>query len=143
MESIDETLIDLNSHGVVALIKDNDKFLLIKESRDLLNGHFGPPHGRVNEGEVDEVSAVIREVREEVRLNVTPVKKLITIPADTKVKTVSFWLVEVKGSMEVTIDPTEASEYGWYTPAEALKLTLYPGTKKFFEMVLSGEIALS
>lgn len=143
MESIDETLIDLNSHGVVALIKDNDKFLLIKESRDLLNGHFGPPHGRVNEGEVDEVSAVIREVREEVGLNVTPVKKLLTIPADTKVKTVSFWLVEVNGSMEVTIDPTEASEYGWYTPAEALKLTLYPGTKKFFEMILSGEIVLS
>ncbi|MFA5894904.1 MAG: NUDIX domain-containing protein [Candidatus Shapirobacteria bacterium] len=143
MEIVDEKLIDLNSHGVVALIKNQDKFLLIKESRDLLNGHFGPPHGRVNEGETDEVTALVREVKEEVGLNVIPIKKLLTIPADTKVKTVSFWLVEVNGNMEVSIDPNEASEYGWYTPEEALKLTLYPGTKMFFEMVVSGKIILS
>lgn len=142
MDTVDEKIIDLGSHGVVALIKKDGKYLLIKESRDLLNGHFGPPHGRTNPEDINEQAAVIREVKEEVGLVVTPLKKLVTIPADTKVKTVSFWLVQIVGELNIKIDPSEASEYGWYTPDEALSLTLYPGTKKFFEEVVSGKIEI-
>ena len=140
MEIIDENQIDMTSHGVVAIIKDGDKYLLIKESRDLLNGHFGPPHGRSNPDDIDEMAVVIREVQEEVGLTVKPVRKLVTVPADTKVKTVSFWLVDVVGEMNIKIDPSEASEYGWYTADEALKLTLYPGTRVFFEEVVVGKL---
>ena len=36
----------------------------------------------------------------------------------------------------------ESSNFGWFTVEEALDLTLYPGTKIFFEKVKSGEVGL-
>lgn len=143
MDIVDEKIIDLTSHGVVVLIRRDGKYLLLKESRDLLNGHYGPPHGRMETTDVNEEACVSREVKEETGLSVKPIRKLVTIPADTKVKTVSFWLAEETELSEIKIDPGESSEYGWYTPGEALSLTLYPGTKIFFEMLVSGEVILS
>lgn len=134
---------DLSTHGIVALVRnENDKFLLLRESRDLFNGAWAPPHGRCEATDNSEEDGVVREVKEEVGLDVKPIKKLLTQPADTKVKTVSFWLVEVVGG-ELVIDPGEASESGWFTLDEALNLDLYPGTKIFFQKVKSGEIELA
>ena len=132
--------IDFSSHGVVAVIKKDGKFLMIKEARDLLNGHWGPPHGRLNPEDKNEESAVIRETKEEIGVEVVPLKKLVTVAADTKVKTVSFWLVEMKENQKMKFDSGEISEYGWFTVDEALNLPLYPGTKKFFEDIKSGKI---
>jgi 8-oxo-dGTP diphosphatase len=134
---------DLSTHGIVALVRsEEDKFLLLKESRDLLNGAWAPPHGRCEVTDSSEEDGVIREVKEEVGLDVKPIKKLLTQPADTKVKTVSFWLVEVVGG-ELVIDPGEASESGWFSIDEALNMNLYPGTKVFFQKVKSREIELA
>jgi ADP-ribose pyrophosphatase YjhB (NUDIX family) len=134
---------DLSTHGIVALVINEDgKFLLLKESRDLLNGAWAPPHGRCEATDNSEEEGVVREVKEEVGLDVKTVKKLLTQPADTKVKTVSFWLVELVGG-ELEIDPGEASESGWFTLDEALDLNLYPGTNIFFQKVKSGEIGLA
>lgn len=132
--------IDLNSHGVVVVIKKDDKYLLVKEARDLLNGHWGPPHGRSNPEDINEEDVVIRETKEEIGLDVKPIKKLITMAADTKVKTVSFWLAERVRNQEINIDENEISKYGWFTVDEALNLPLYPGTKNFFEDIMNGRI---
>lgn len=82
----------------------------------------------------------MRETKEETNLDVTPVRAVLTQPADTKVKTVSFWLVRHEGG---TIELNEeSSQSGWFNPEEALRLQLYPGTRLFFEKVIRGEIAL-
>lgn len=130
----------LNSHGVVALIKQNGKFLLLKDARSLMLHYWAPPHGRCEASDVSEENAVIREVKEEAGLNARPVRKLWTTTADTKVETVSFWLVEcVKGKIQLD---KESSKYGWFSTEEALALQLYPGTKEFFLRVKSGEIII-
>lgn len=134
-------MLDLLTHGVVVIIKQQNKMLLLKDSRELMLGKWGPPHGRCNEEDRLEEDAVIREVQEETNLQVRPIKKLWTTAADTKIKTVSFWEAEVEGG-EFKIDPSESSEYGWFTVEEALKLELYPGTKKFLEMVINGDLIL-
>jgi hypothetical protein len=77
---------------------------------------------------------------QETGLSSKSIKKLLAQPADTKVKTVSFWLVDT-GEHEVKLD-YESSDHGWFTVNEALLLQLYPGTKTFFEKVNSGEISL-
>jgi 8-oxo-dGTP pyrophosphatase MutT (NUDIX family) len=133
--------IDLGSHGIVAVLRRGDKYLLIKEARDLLNGHWAPPHGRMNPEDQDEETAVIRESMEEIGIKVVPVKKIITVPADTKTKTISFWLVESVGDKEMVFDKTEISESGWFTVDEALGLLLYPATKNFFTDIKEGTIA--
>lgn len=130
----------LNSHGVVALIKENGKFLLLKDARLLMLDYWAPPHGRCEADDISEEDAVIRETNEETGLNVRPVKKLWTTTADTKVKTVSFWLVEcAEGKIQLD---KESSKYGWFSAEEALALRLYPGTKEFFLRVKSGKIII-
>ena len=131
----------MKSHGIAAIIKKDNKFLLLKESRDLLFGLWKPPSGRAEEFDLDEEATVMREVKEETDLEVKPIKKLWTTKADTKVKTVSFWLAEIIGG-DLKIDEREASEFKWATTDEALELKLYPGTKKFFEKVKAGKIEI-
>ena len=102
---------------------------------------WGPPHGRCEESDESEEDTVKREVFEETCLNVQPQKKLWTTEADTKVKTVSFWLTDFV-SGEVAIDSEESSEFGWFTIDEILNLKLYPGTKDFFNLVKRGNIKI-
>ena len=131
---------DLSSHGIVALVRNNKKFLLLEDAREQMKGLWAPPHGRCESTDQSEVEAVVREVKEETGLEIVPIEKLYTQPADTKVKTVSFWLVETEGTV-VHLD-AESSRSGWFTLEEALALPLYPGTKSFFEMVKQGVIDL-
>ncbi len=132
---------DLSSHGIVALVRNNDgKFLLLEEARELMRGHWAPPHGRCKISDDSEADAVVREVKEETNLIVTPVRTILTQAADTKVKTVSFWLVGCDDDRVILND--EASAYGWFTVEEALAMPLYPGTQKFFEQVIDNVIKL-
>ena len=129
------------NHGIVALVIKDDKFLLLKDSRKLMLDYWGPPHGRCEESDESEEATVKREVFEETNLNVNPKKKLWTTEADTKVKTVSFWLTDFV-SGEVVIDSDESSEFGWFTIDEILNLKLYPGTKDFFNLVKNGLVVI-
>ncbi|MDP4038559.1 MAG: NUDIX domain-containing protein, partial [bacterium] len=125
---------DLSTHGIVALVRDNKgKFLLLEDSREPMKGHWAPPHGRCETTDKSEEDGVVREVKEETGIAAKPIKKVLTQPADTKVKTVSFWLVETD-EHEVKLDE-ESSDHGWFSVDEALSLKLYPGTKIFFEKV--------
>lgn len=132
---------DLSTHGIVALVRNSEgKFLLLEDARDEMLGHWAPPHGRYETSDDSEAAGVIREVYEETKLHVTPIKSVLTQPADTKVKTVSFWLVETEES-DIELDD-ESSDCGWFSVEETLQLRLYPGTKIFFDKVMSGEISL-
>ncbi len=128
----------MEQHGIVAIVRNNDKFLLLEDARELMLGKWAPPHGRCEISDMSEEDCVTRETYEETKLKVKPIKKLWTQKADTKVKTVSFWLVELL-SQEIEIDE-ESSSYGWFTIEEILKLKLYPGTENFFRLVKDGKI---
>jgi len=131
----------MKNHGVVAVIVNDGKFLLLEDSRELMLGFWAPPHGRCDPKDKSEMDTVIREVFEETHLTVKPLRKLWTTEADTKLKTVSFWLANViDGVLE--LDKRESSRFGWFTLDESFGLKLYPGTKRFFELVKKREIQL-
>ena len=122
-----------SSHGIVALIRnERGEYLLLKDSREPMLGHWAPPHGRCKASDTSEEQAVMREVLEETGLTVKPLKKIATQAADTKVKTVSFWLVQAESTDNIRLNE-ESSAYGWYDTASLLRLELYPGTRSFFE----------
>lgn len=130
---------NLDNHGVVAIIKKDGRYLLLRDARKPMKNFWGPPHGRCKEADVDERNSVKREVLEETNLIVRPMEKLWTAPADTKVNTVSFWLVEIVKDDEIRLNE-ESYEFGWFTLEEALKLKLYPGTEKFFKLIKEKKI---
>ena len=133
---------DLSTHGIVSLVRNPEgKFLLLEDSREQMRGYWAPPHGRCELSDLTEEAGVVRETFEETGLRVEPVKAVLTQPADTKVKTVSFWLVNLVDG-ELRVDPAESSSHGWFSIDEALRLKLYPGTQKFFSQVVAGEIEL-
>jgi len=132
---------ETGNHGTVAIVVEDGKFLLLEDSRAPMSGYWGPPHGRRNLTDVSEEECVIREVMEETNLNVRPIKKLWTTKADTKVDTISFWLVEVLGG-NMKMDEKETRNYGWFTLDELLKLRLYPGAKRFFVLVKENRIQI-
>ena len=137
--------IDLATHGVVALLRNSDEeFLLLQDSRDgIMHGHWAPPHGRCELTDLDEEASVVREVKEETAIDVRPVRKILTQAADTKIKTVSFWLVEAAVTQpRVVLDTNESTAYGWFSLTESLELPLYPGTESFFRGLLRGDITL-
>ena len=114
----------------------------MKEIRKEVEGLWGPPHGCIDPEDKSEEEAVIRETKEGVGLDVKPLKKLATFKADVKTKTIAFWLVEVTDNLEIMMDDHKATEYGWFTVDEILKLTLFPATRQFFTDVLDNKIEL-
>jgi NADH pyrophosphatase NudC (nudix superfamily) len=116
--------------GIVVVIKQNAKYLLIKQNKNPYKGFWAPVHGVVEMGETEE-EAVIRETIEEVNLEVKPIKKLYTSSADYKVDVLHWWLAEYK-SGNIKIDLKEASEYGFFSLQELATLQLLPMTKNFF-----------
>jgi ADP-ribose pyrophosphatase YjhB (NUDIX family) len=136
---------NLSSHGVVVVIKNSaGQLLFIKDARPLMLNRWAPPHGLCEpDKDSTEEDSVIREAKEKAGLAVRPIKKLYTRPADTKAKTVSFWLAELAGAATVRIDPSKSAAFGWYAPEAALKkLKLYPGTRDFLKKVAASEVLL-
>jgi len=131
----------LQSHGIVALVRNADgAFLLLEDSREATKGLWAPPHGSCETYDQSEEQTVIREVKEETNLDVAPTAKVLTQAADTKLKTVSFWLVTTRDGTVALNE--ESSQSGWFTIDQALQLSLYPGTKSFFEKVRHGDVIL-
>ena len=127
---------DLNSHGIIALVKNQEgKYLLLEAAREPMKGFWAPPHGLRKASDESEESAVIREVYEETRLPVSPIKKLFTKSTDTKFDIISFWEV-ITDKSKIFLNE-ESSAYGWFTIEEALVLNLHPSTKTFFETMVS------
>lgn len=134
----------ITTHGIIALIRNKEgKFLLIEDAREQVKGMWAPPHGCCEDIDKTEKDGVIRETKEKVGLTVAPLKKILTQSADTTVETVSFWTVDFDNKQQIVLDKEKLSAYGWFTPDEALKLKLYPGTKMFFQKIKSGEIILN
>lgn len=131
-------------HGVVVIVKnDNNEFLLLEEAR--INNkhykHWSGPHGRCIREDILEEETVVRETMEEVGVEVIPIKKLCTQPADSKIKTVSFWEAKLTNPEALSLDyrNSEVSNMQWISidQIKNSEIKLYPGTEKFFKTYIN------
>ena len=105
-------------YGVVAIIRELDKFLLIKRSDfvEVAKGYWCPVSGRVERGETPE-EALKREVMEEVGLYVEAHKKVAQIPSFDNKFTLGFWTTK-NHSGKARIASKEVLEVRWATIEE-------------------------
>jgi len=114
--------------SVGALIEQEGKYLLIERAVPPLG--FAGVAGHVDEGE-DERQAVVREVKEEVGLDVRDPKLLFEEERDgnwcSKGATSHYWyLFHCSVSGELARSMRETKSAGWYAREEIKTLTLEP-----------------
>ncbi len=122
-------------HVVVGIITRKTEhgdveYLLASSTRDFgkFTGAFYPPGGHLEEGE-DEKTALVREIREELGIEVAPDEKVAVTGADVLDQATHWWRCTiVKG--DVRPNNTQIAAWGWYTKERAMKLKLWPMVRK-------------
>ena len=125
-----------HTEGVRCIIRSDDQILLIKHT-------YGPdlytvPGGGIHKNESKE-DAVRREIREEVRLQVTDLK-LLTRNLYTKEykKDTVHLFTATTDTANITIDQSELKEAAWF-PIQKLPENIYPNLKKHLHALLKSE----
>jgi mutator protein MutT len=108
----------MKNQVVAAVIKKENKFLLGKRalSKKSAPGYWCPVSGKIEKGETEE-DAVIREVFEEVGLDVKPNRKLDVFDTRDRSALIHWWLVDII-SGEPSLKNDEHTELGWFSISE-------------------------
>jgi ADP-ribose pyrophosphatase YjhB (NUDIX family) len=128
--------------GVGAVVFHDGKVLLIERGQEPLKGWWTVPGGLVETGERLE-AAVRRETLEETGLTVNPVAvaavfQHVTPDAEGRTEfhyVIVDYLCELEGgTVQAASDVAQA---GWFTPEEAKRLKLAPGTAGVLDTALA------
>lgn len=117
----------------MAIIRRGERLLFIKRAEGMPQpGVWAPPSGEIEAGE-SQAATVVREVREEVGLEVKPLRCVRTSVSASGTHTLYWWLAEpISGTL--ALDPREASEARWVAAAEFAALSpTFPGDRDFFK----------
>ncbi|MCH8851891.1 MAG: NUDIX domain-containing protein [Planctomycetes bacterium] len=116
----------------MAIIERAGRYLMIRRPDDIrAGGYWCFVGGGIEDGESQE-QALVREVREEVGLEVVPGEKVWECLSIYKEWVLHCWTVRDSGG-EVQADPREVAEHRWLTVAEIMRLPkLMPSVPEFF-----------
>ena len=117
---------------VRAVIKKGNKFLLVQRvSSDVGGGKYQLVGGGIDNNETPE-NAIVREVKEEIGLIVTKLKKLKEQYNSVMGQNSIYFLVSVKG--KPIPQNSEVQSYGYFSKKQMQKLPLTFGTQTFFKI---------
>ncbi len=120
------------SHAIVALIHDGDDMLLIERSKtDTYPGYWSAVTGAMDAGETQQ-AACIREAREEVGLQVKPVRKVWESITRRASFVLHWWQCELVGPRSVVANPAEVGDYRWVREHEIAKIQLMFSDARWF-----------
>lgn len=118
---------------VVAVIRrpEDGKYLLVSSKKEWgeFTGYLYPPGGKIEDDETKE-AALKRELREELSLDVEPLREIAETPGDVEQVTY-WWECRVKPGQEMIISD-ELSEVGFFSREEMQERNLWPATETFF-----------
>jgi 8-oxo-dGTP pyrophosphatase MutT (NUDIX family) len=124
--------------AIVAVLRRADRVLVIERGPKARRpGYWAPLSGTLEPGETQE-EALVREVREEVGLTVSPLAKVWESETDDRLFRLHWWTAEA-GTDDVVADPGEVSDVRWVTAEEFLAMDpVFDGDREFFERILPG-----
>ena len=129
--------------AVVSVIFDGERFLTIKRSQEVrAPGAIGFAGGGVEPDET-QADAIVREMQEELGVEVTPVKQVWTCHTPRGVE-LNFWQVRFVGEQEIKLDPNEVEFYAWHTPQSLREqFNLISSAVPFLDAWEAGEVKLN
>jgi len=111
--------------GVRAIIKRNNKLLLVQRSKNSpKSGYWELPGGKTDCQK--PIKAIRREIKEETGLKASNLREKKTLKDGKYI--VKYFNAKVSG--KVKIQESEVQEYGWFTKKEAKKLNLVSHTRR-------------
>ena len=128
--------------GVVAVIRDGGKLLVIRRSQLVVApGAFCFPGGGIEPGETEE-QALVRELREELHVGADPVRRLWRSRTAWGVE-LAWWLARLPPGDVPRPAPAEVESCHWHTPAEIAALPgLLPSNHDFLAALARREFTL-
>jgi 8-oxo-dGTP pyrophosphatase MutT (NUDIX family) len=129
-------------HGVVAVIVNLDRLLVIRRSQHVVApGAFCFPGGGIESGE-SETDALVREIQEELGVQIKPVRALWQSTTPWNV-CLTWWLVEAPRDCTWSANLAEVESIHWLTTAEIKALPgLLESNHEFLRALAGGEIRL-
>jgi 8-oxo-dGTP diphosphatase len=121
--------------AVVAVVTRAGQVLMIRRGLGGPDaGYWAPPSGKIEPGE-RQADAVVREVREEVGLTVTPIGKIWENVSASGTHRLHWWLADAHAP-DLILDGRAASDGRWVSVDEIAKLApTYAGDRWFFERI--------
>lgn len=118
--------------GVVAVILRADRFLVIRRSQFVrAPGRFCFPGGGIDPGE-QETTALVRELREELNVEVQPLRRLWNSVTPWGVS-LAWWHAELSDAVLPEPNPQEVESVHWLRAEEILELPeLLESNRDFF-----------
>ena len=111
------------------------RVLVIKQAR---NGNWSFPKGHVEQGET-EIETAIREVREEVGAEVSPIdgfREVIRYTPKTNVQKDVVYFVATPETPTIKMQREEVSDYKWMRPDDAMKNLTFKNDKEVLRKAL-------
>jgi ADP-ribose pyrophosphatase YjhB (NUDIX family) len=126
------------THGALVTLWNGGELLLIQNSYVTYRSLPGGYVGRYETG----AEAAVRELREEIGViaRIEQLEKVYDEVKDWEGKRdhVEVFKLELPTRPVISIDHREVIEAGWYTPARALELDLFPPIRLILEAQLAG-----
>jgi 8-oxo-dGTP diphosphatase len=131
-----------NCRGAVAVIRRQERLLVIRRSQQVVApGAYCFPGGAIEPGESEE-DALIRELREELNVDVLPVRRIWQSVTPWRVE-LAWWLARLSPEASVRAAPEEVESFHWQTLEEMSALPeLLESNRQFIAAVARGEISL-
>ncbi|MFG1905633.1 NUDIX domain-containing protein [Kribbella sp. NPDC048928] len=122
--------------AIVAVVRRSGRVLVIQRGPTVrLPGYWAPLSGKLDPGET-QAEALVREVREEVGLTVTPIAKVWESQTDDAAFILHWWTAEPEEG-NLVIHPGEVSDARWVTAREFSQLEpVFTSDRVFFEQIL-------
>lgn len=133
---------DPRRSGVVAVVVREGRFLVIRRSDEVVApGMICFPGGGI-EGEESEEETLVREIREELGVAITPVRRVWRSVTPWNVE-LAWWLSRIDNGQPVRPNPAEVASAHWHSVEEMRRLpNLLESNHHFLDALESGEIDL-
>jgi 8-oxo-dGTP pyrophosphatase MutT (NUDIX family) len=122
--------------GIISRINDDKEkeYLLVKSLKDFgeFTGFYYPPGGHVEEGE-ELKEALVRELLEELFVEVIPVREIAALHVGTKDELTHYWHCDISSGAIEKYNTAELADVGWFTRAKMETMDLWPPAKRIFD----------
>ena len=121
---------------IIKKIEGVIKYLMVASSKDFgeFSGFYYPAGGHAKTGETER-ETLIREYREELEIEINPIKQIAVTPNDIKSEVTYWWICKTNDELKFDKNlKSHIADIRWFTKEEIkTEPKIWPATRKVFD----------